>query len=72
MAWPGVAFIPAAVEILGDGSKLDDQIVRKVFWFNLAPLFAPQPNQSGLLIAHDHPCVRAADEATSIDISVTI
>jgi hypothetical protein len=64
----GVALIPAPVEVLGDGSKLHNQIVGEVFRFNLAALFPPQPNQGGLVIAHNHPGIGSADAGTAVNL----
>ena len=70
----GVALVPAPVEVLGDGAELDDQVVGKVFGLDLPAFLAPQPNQTGLVIAHDDPGIRAADETARLirlDISQT-
>ena len=58
----GVTLIPAPVEILGDGAELDNQVGRKVLRLDFAALLPPQPQQGGLVVAHDDPGVRAADE----------
>jgi hypothetical protein len=58
----GVSLIPAAVELLGDGTQLDDQVVGKIFRLKLAALLPPKPDEIGFVLAHDHPRIRAADE----------
>ena len=58
----GIAFVPVPVEMLGHGAELDDQVVREVLGLDLAALFPPQPEQGGLVVAHDDPGIRAADE----------
>jgi len=62
----GVALIPAPVEVLGDAAELNDQIVAEILGLDLAALLAPQPNEIGLIIAHDDPCIGAADEGAAI------
>jgi hypothetical protein len=63
---PADALIPVPVELFRDMAELDNQIVGQVLWPKLAALFAPQPNQSGFVIAHNHPGIRAADEIAAI------
>jgi uncharacterized caspase-like protein len=62
----GVSFVPVPVEFLGRTAELDDQVAGKVFGLRLAPLFAPEPEQGGFVIAHDDPGVRTADEAAPV------
>ena len=64
----GVALIPASVEVLGDRAKLNDQVVREIFWFDLAALFPPQPNEIGLVIAHNHPSIGSANERAAVNL----
>ena len=64
---PGIAFVPAPVEVLGDGAELDDQDVGQIFGLDLPSLLAPQPNQPGLVVAHDDPGVRAAKKKRRAD-----
>jgi hypothetical protein len=45
----GIRLIPAPVEVLGHHPELDDEIAGQI----LAALFAPQPDQRLLVIAHD-------------------
>src|SRR5882672_10237613 len=63
---PGVELVPAPVQILGDGPKLDDEVPGEVLRLDLAPLLPPQPHQSDLIVAHDDPGVGAADEGTAV------
>ena len=62
----GVALVPAPVQVLGDGAELDDQVVGEVLGLDLAALLPPQPNERGLIVAHDDAGVRAADEGAAI------
>jgi len=59
----GVHFVPAMVQSLGRGAQLHYQIGREVFRLHFAAFFLPQPEQGGLVIAHDDSGVRAADKA---------
>jgi hypothetical protein len=61
-----LAFVPATVEVLGDGAQLHWQDVGKVFWFDLAAFFPAETNQRGRIIAHDNPSVRATDKSASV------
>jgi len=61
-----MAFVPVPVEVLGHRAELDDQVAGQVLGFGLAALFPPQPDQGRLVVAHDDPGVRAADEAAPI------
>ena len=54
------------VEGLGDDPELDDEVAGKVLRLDLAALFPPEAEQGGLVIAHDDPGVRAADEVAAI------
>ena len=38
---PGIGLVPASVQLLGDGSKLNNKVARKVLWLGLAAFFAP-------------------------------
>jgi hypothetical protein len=63
----GVEFIPAAVEVLGDQAELDDQDARQVGRCDLTPLFAPEAMEGFLILAHDDPGIRAADEVAPVE-----
>ena len=58
----GIGLVPAPVEVLGHHSKLDDEIAGQVLRLGLAALFPPKPQERRLIIAHDDPGIRAADE----------
>ena len=58
----GIGLVPAPIKVLGGDPELDDEIAREVLRLNLTTFFLPQPQQRGLVIAHDDPRVRAADE----------
>jgi len=64
---PGVALVPISVEGLGHQAELDDEVAGEVLRLGLAPFLAPQADQSGIIVAHDDPGVRAAEEATSTE-----
>jgi len=63
---PGIALEPDPVERLGHEPELDQKAAREVLRLNLAPLLAPQAKKSALVLAHDDPGVRAADELPPI------
>jgi hypothetical protein len=63
---PGVALIPGAIEFLGCSPELHDEVAGEILRLGLAPFFAPEPDQGGFIVAHDHSCVRAADEETAL------
>jgi hypothetical protein len=54
---PGVALVPMPVERFSDEAELDDEIARQVLRFGLAPLFAPEADKRGFIVAHDDPGV---------------
>ncbi|MCK1703670.1 hypothetical protein IVA86_20245 [Bradyrhizobium sp. 146] len=47
-------------------AELDDQIVREVFWLDLAALLPPESYKRVLIVSHDGPRIRAADEMTAV------
>ena len=49
----GVAVIPAPVELFGRYTELDDQIVRKILWFDFAAFLSLQTEQRRLVVAHN-------------------
>src|SRR5215472_5324760 len=65
-----IGLIPAPVQVFGRQSQLDKEIAGQVLRFGLAALFAPKADQRRLVIAHDDPGVRAADEATPAGLAV--
>jgi hypothetical protein len=62
----GVSLVPEPIKLFGRDPELDDEIVGEVLWFNLAPLFPPEPEQGGFIAAHDYTCIRSTDEGPSI------
>jgi hypothetical protein len=62
----GVSLVPGAIELLGHYTELHNKVAGEIFRLGLATLLAPQAQQSGFIIAHDDPGVRAADERLSI------
>ena len=65
----GVAFVPAPIQRLGYEAKLDDEVVVQILGFDLAALFLPEPNERGLVWAHNDPRVGAANEVTAIALA---
>jgi hypothetical protein len=63
---PGVALVPMPVEGFRHEAELDDEVAGQVLRLGLAPFLAPQVDQGGLIVAHDDPGVRAADEGAPI------
>ena len=59
---PVVALVPLPVQGFSREPELDDEIAGQVFRLGLAPFFAPEAEQSGLIAAHDNPGVRAANK----------
>ena len=55
-----------AVEGFGDHTELDDEVAGEVIRLDFAPLLPPQAKKGGLVIAHDDPGVRAADERAAL------
>ena len=48
-----VALVPTAVELLGDGPELNDEIAGKILRLELAAFFAPQTDEIFFMITHD-------------------
>jgi hypothetical protein len=61
-----IAFEPMAVEGFGHDPELDDKIPGEVFRLGLAAFFPPQAKQGRLVLSHDDPGIRAANEAAPI------
>ena len=61
-----IGLIPASVKVLGHHPELDDEIAGQILRLDLAALFAPEPKQRILIIAHDDPGIRAADEGAAV------
>ena len=56
-----VGLIPASVKVLGYHPELDDKVAGEIFGLDLAALFAPQPKQRILVVAHDNRRQSSAD-----------
>ena len=52
---PRRALIPLPVQVFSREPQLDDEIAGQVLRLGLAPFFAPEAEQSGLIGAHDDP-----------------
>jgi hypothetical protein len=61
----GVALVPVPIEVLCHQAEPDDEVGGEVLRLGLAPFFAPDAEQGGFIVAHDHPGVRAADKSPS-------
>jgi hypothetical protein len=61
-----IGLIPAPVQLFGRNAELDNEIARKIRGLDLAPLLTSEADQGRLIIAHNDPGVRAADEVTPI------
>jgi hypothetical protein len=62
----GIALVPGPIERLGHQAELDDQVAGQVLRLDFAALFPPEAEQGGLVGAHDHAGVGAADEGTAM------
>jgi hypothetical protein len=51
---------------LGHDAKLDDEVSGEVLWLDLTALFTREADEGGLVVAHDGPGVRAADECAAL------
>jgi hypothetical protein len=58
----GVPLVPSAVDLLGGRPELDDEVAGEILGLGLAALLAPETDEGGLVVAHNDPGVRAADE----------
>ena len=65
---PGIGLVPAPIKLLGGEAELHDQVAGQVLRLDFAALFPPQPQQGGLVVAHDDPGVRAADEGAAVGL----
>jgi hypothetical protein len=63
----GVALVPGAVELFGYVTELHDQIAGKVLRPDFAPFLAPQAHKGSLVIAHNDPGVRSANEMSTLN-----
>jgi hypothetical protein len=58
------------VEGLGHQPELDDEVSGQVLRFDLAPLFLPQAEQGGFVVAHDDAGVRSAYERAAVFVGL--
>jgi hypothetical protein len=63
---PGVALVPKPVEWFGHHAELDDEVAGQVLRLDSAPFLVPEADEGGLIVAHDDPGVRPADEGTAV------
>src|SRR5262245_30586956 len=61
---PGATLVPAAIQVLGSGPKLYDEVGGQVFLLDLSTLLAPEPDKLGLIVAHDGPSIGAPDKGS--------
>jgi hypothetical protein len=64
----GVRFVPVPVQVFSHCPELDKEITRDILRLDLAPLLSPQPQQSRLVLSHDDPGIRAANEGATITL----
>ena len=62
---PRIGLVPAPVQVLGHHPELNQEIAGEILRLDLAALFPPEPNAALLIIAHDDPGIRAADESAA-------
>ncbi len=60
-----ISLIPTSIEVLGHDPELNDEVARQVLWLDFASLLLPEPKQRILVITHDDPGGRAADEGAA-------
>src|SRR6516165_1895692 len=61
-----ITLVPEAVELLGGGPELYDEVAGQVLWLGLPTLLAPELDQGCFVITHDDPGIRAADEHSAV------
>ena len=59
---PGIALVPAPIELLGHVAELDDEIAGEVLGLGFPALLPPEPKQGSFIRAHDDTRIRAANE----------
>ena len=64
----GISLVPSAIQVLGRKAELNDEITGVVLGLDFAALFPPEPEKGGLIIAHNDPGIRAADEISTVDL----
>jgi hypothetical protein len=63
---PRIELVPAPVQILSGGPKLDNEVPREILRFDLTSLLPPQPRQGDLILAHNDPGVGAANKGAAV------
>ena len=58
----GIGLVPAPIQLLGNGPKLDDEVAGEILWLGLTALFTPLPQQGAFVVAHNDPGVRSTNE----------
>ncbi len=48
----GIALEPVPIQWFGRDTELDDEVFGEVLGFDFAPLFTPEPQQDGFILAH--------------------
>jgi hypothetical protein len=61
-ALPSVALVPGAIQVLRSRPELNYQIAREVLRPGLSAFFLPEPDEGGLVTAHDDTGIGAADK----------
>src|SRR3954447_10188353 len=59
--------IPATIELLGYGAKLNDKVAGEVLRFGFAALLTPEAEEKLFIVAHNDAGIGAADEAAPVD-----
>jgi hypothetical protein len=52
-----IALVPGAVELLGGGPELHDEVAGQVLRLDLHPLLAPEAEQRSFIAAHNDPSI---------------
>jgi hypothetical protein len=68
----GIGLVPTPVQLLSSQSELDEKVGGEVLRLDLAAFFPPKPQEGGLIVPHDDPGVRAADEVSPPGCSVVV
>ena len=62
---PAIGLVPAAVQLFGCRSKLDNEVPREVLGLGFAAFLLPKPPKGPFVVAHNDLRVRAAYEVPS-------
>ena len=63
---PRIGLVPAPVEVLGHGPKLDNQVAGEVLRFDFTTLLTPKAKEGRLSLSHNGAGVRPADEIAAV------